>query len=126
MRPRYSLFIAAAALAVIDLAVETQILPLLYQEIPLPFPETSKPIGNALFSATSLHLALIASNLLVLTIILKKTGYEGGFLPSKKVDWLDLFALLMLVASGLAMWFYPIFMLVFICAGVYLVLTEMR
>jgi hypothetical protein len=113
-------------LAVIDIVLELQLLPLLYQGIPIPFPETSKPIGNTLFSATSLHMTIISSNLLVVMLVLKKSGYKGGSLPSKPSDWLDLLALLALAVSALAMWFNPAFMGVFIASGAYLLLSEMR
>lgn len=126
MQHRSILIVTVAVLAIIDIVVELQVLPLLYGGIPIPFQETSKPIGSSLFPATSLHIALIGSNLLILMLVLKKARYKGESMPSKKSDWLDLFALLALAVSGLAMWFYPAFMIIFIASGVYLLLTEMR
>lgn len=126
MRSKSILVITALVLALADFIVELQVLPSLYRGIPLPFPETSKPIGNALFSATSLHIALIAINIFVLIAVLKRVGYVGSSIPSRKGDWLDLFAFLAFALSGLVMWFSPVFMLPFIGAGVYLILTDMR
>jgi hypothetical protein len=126
LQHRSVLGVTVIVLAIIDIVVELQALPLLYRGMPIPFPETSKPIGESLFSAASLHMILIGSNLLILMLVLKKAGYKGESLPSRKSDWLDLFAFLALVFSGLAMWFYPMFMIVFIASGIYLLLTEMR
>jgi hypothetical protein len=120
------LLITVAVLAVIDLIILTQVFPNLYQEIPLPLPETSKPIGGALFSATAIYITLIASNIIILLIVLKKAGYEGKSIPTKNSDWFDLIALLVLGASGLVMWFYPFFLLLFIASGAYLLFSEMR
>lgn len=120
------LLVTVAALAIIDIIILTQIFPNLYQEIPLPLPETSKPIGGALFSATSIYVTLIASNIVILLIVLRKAGYEGKSIPKKNSDWFDLIALLVLGASGLVMWFYPFFFLFFIAAGAYLLFSEMR
>ena len=118
--------ITALVLALVDFIVEIQVLPSLYRGISLPFPETSKPIGNALFSVTSLQIALIAVNISVLIVVLKRIGYVGSSIPSRKGDWLDLFAFLAFALSGLVMWFSPVFMLPFIGAGIYLILTDMR
>jgi hypothetical protein len=126
LRQRSILISAIVILAFIDLVIELQILPWLYGGIPLPFPETSKPIGDTLFSVTSLHMALIGFNLLVLMFVLPRTGYASRSIPSKSSDWLDLLAFLALAISGIVMWFYPVFMLVFLSAGIYLLLTEMR
>jgi len=126
LQHRSVLIVTVIVLAIVDIVVELQVLPLLYGGMPIPFPETSKPIGGSLFSAASLHIILIGSNLLIIMLVLKKAGYKGESIPSRKSDWLDLFAFLALVFSGLAMWFYPMFMIVFIASGVYLLLTEMR
>jgi hypothetical protein len=126
LKSRSILLVTVTILVVIDLVVELRILPLLYQGIPVPFYVTSKPIGNAVFSITSLRLMMIASNLVVLMAVLKRTGYRGDFVPSRKGDWLDIFALLLLGIAGLAMWFYPMFFAIFIGTAVYLLLAEMR
>ena len=115
-----------AALVIIDLVVEVTILPLLYRDVPIPFQATAKPIGDSLFSVTFLQLTLIASNILVFIAVLKRIKYRSDSIPTKNVDWLDLIAFLALAASGLAMWFYPIFLMIFLGAGIYLFLTEMR
>ncbi len=120
------LLVTLAVLAIIDIIVLTQVMPSLYQDIPLPLPETSKPIGGALFSVTAIYVTLIASNILIIMIVLKKAGYEGKSIPKKNSDWFDLIALLVLGASGLVMWFYPFFLLFFIAAGAYLLFSEMR
>jgi len=120
------LLVTVVVLAIIDVIILTQVLPSLYQEIPLPLPGTSKPIGGALFSVTSIYVTLIASNIIILLIILKKAGYVGKSIPKKNSDWFDLIALLVLGASGIVMWFYPFFLLFFIAAGGYLVFSEMR
>ena len=120
------LLVTVAVLAIIDVIILTQVFPNLYQEIPLPLPETSKPIGGALFSATSIYITIIASNIIILLIVLRKAGYEGKSIPKKNSDWFDLIALLVLGASGLVMWFYPFFLLTFIAAGAYLLFSEMR
>jgi hypothetical protein len=120
------LLVTVAVLAIIDILILTQVFPSLYQDIPLPLPETSKPIGGVLFSVTSLYLTLITSNIFIIIIILKKVGYEGKSIPKKNSDWFDLIALLVLGVCGLIMWFYPVFLLFFIAAGAYLVFSEMR
>lgn len=71
-------------------------------------------------------MALIGFDLLVLMFVLPRTGYASRSIPSKSSDWLDLLAFLALAISGIVMWFYPVFMLVFLSAGIYLLLTEMR
>ena len=113
-------------LAIIDVIILMQVLPSLYQAIPLPLPGTSKPIGGALFSVTSIYVTLIACNIIILLIVLKKSGYVGKSIPKKNSDWFDLIALLVLGASGIVMWFYPFFLLFFIAAGGYLLFSEMR
>jgi hypothetical protein len=120
------LLVTVAVLAIIDVIILTQVFPNLYQEIPLPLPETSKPIGGALFSVTFIYVTIIASNIIILLIVLRKAGYEGKSIPKKNSDWFDLIALLVLGASGLVMWFYPFFLLSFIAAGAYLLFSEMR
>ena len=126
MKNRSTFLVTVTILAVVDIIVEARIMPLLYQRIPIPFQMTSKPIGNALFSVTSLQLILITSNILVLVAVLRKAGYKSDLVPSRIGDWLDLFALLLLGVSGLAMWFNPFFLSLFLAAGAYLVLSEMR
>jgi hypothetical protein len=126
LRQRSILIVTVVILIFVDLVVEWQVLPWLYRGIPLPFPETSKPIGDTLFSVTSLHVALIGFNLLVLMFVLPRTGYASRSILSKSSDWLDLIAFLALAISGIVMWFYPVFMLIFLSAGIYLLLTEMR
>jgi len=120
------LMVTVAVLAIIDIIILTQVLPTLYQNIPLPLPETSKPIGGALFSVTSLYLTLIASNIIIIIIILKKSGYEGKSIPKKNSEWFDLIALLVLGTCGIVMWFNPFFLLFTIAAGAYLLFSEMR
>jgi len=120
------LLVTVAVLAIIDIIILTQVFPSLYQDMPLPLPETSKPIGGALFSVTSLYLTLIASNIIIIIIVLKKAGYEGKSIPKKNSDWFDLIALLVLGVCGLVMWFYPFFLLFVIAAGAYLLFSEMR
>jgi hypothetical protein len=120
------LLVTVAVLAIIDIIILTQVFPSLYQDIPLPLPQTSKPIGGVLFSVTSLYLTLIASNIIIIIIVLKKAGYAGKSIPKKNSDWFDLIALLVLGVSGLVMWFYPFFLLFFIAAGAYLFFSEMR
>ncbi len=120
------LLITVAVLAIINVIILTQVLPNFYQGIPLPLPETSKPIGGALFPVTSVYVALFAANIIILLIVLKKAGYEGKSIPKKNSDWFDLIALVILGASGLVMWFYPFFLVFFIAAGAYLLFSEMR
>jgi hypothetical protein len=120
------LLVTVAVLAIIDILILTQVFPSLYQDIPLPLPETSKPIGGVLFSVTSLYLTLITSNIFIIIIILKKVGYEGKSIPKKNSDLFYLISLLVLGVCGLIMWFYPVFLLFFIAAGAYLVFSEMR
>jgi hypothetical protein len=120
------LLVTVAVLAIIDIIILMQVFPSLYQGMPLPLPETSKPIGGALFSVTSLYLILVASNIIIIMIVLKKAGYEGKSIPKKNSDWFDLIALLVLGISGFVMWFYPFFLLFFIAAGAYLLFSEMR
>jgi len=120
------LLVTVAVLAIIDVIILMQVFPTLYQNVPLPLPETSKPIGGALFSGTSLYLTLIASNIIIIIIVLKKSGYEGKSIPKKNSDWFDLIALLVLGVCGLVMWFYPFFLLFVIAAGAYLLFSEMR
>ncbi|WP_455279789.1 hypothetical protein [[Eubacterium] cellulosolvens] len=126
MKYKAILLVTVVVLAIIDIIILTQVLPSIYQEIPLPLPQTSKPIGGALFSATSIYVTLIASNIIILLIVLKKAGYVGRSIPKKNSDWFDLIALLVMGASGIVMWFYPFFLLFFIAAGGYLVFSEMR
>ncbi|WP_455281393.1 hypothetical protein [[Eubacterium] cellulosolvens] len=126
MKNKAILMVTVAVLAIIDIIILTQVLPTLYQNIPLPLPETSKPIGGALFSVTSLYLTLIASNIIIIIIILKKSGYEGKSIPKKNNEWFDLIALLVLGTCGIVMWFYPFFLLFTIAAGAYLLFSEMR
>ncbi|MGQ9542698.1 MAG: hypothetical protein ACUVTM_01225 [Candidatus Bathyarchaeia archaeon] len=116
----------AIILAAVDFIVEMKILPLIYEGVPIPFPSTAKPIGGALFSATFLHLTLIATNLIVILAVMKWLGYKSKFLPSKKSDWLDLSAFLVISFSGLFMWFYPIAFLFFLGSGIYIVLADMK
>jgi len=113
-------------LAVVDLTIEIKLLPLLYEGVPIPFPSTAKPIGNILFSATFLHLTLIAVNLIVVLAVMKRLGYKSGFLPSKVSDWLDVLAFLIMALSGLLMWFHPIAFLFFLGSGIYIVLADMK
>ncbi|MBS7650537.1 MAG: hypothetical protein QXI59_04200 [Candidatus Bathyarchaeia archaeon] len=113
-------------LAAIDLTIEIKVLPLLYEGVPIPFPSTAKPIGNVLFSATFLHLTLIAINLIVVLAVMNRLGYRSSFLPSKSSDWIDLSAFLIMAISGLLMWFYPIAFLFFLGSGIYIVLADMR
>ncbi|MEM2942743.1 MAG: hypothetical protein QXT81_04905, partial [Candidatus Bathyarchaeia archaeon] len=72
------------------------------------------------------HMTIISSNLLVIMLVLKKSGYKGESVPLKPSDWLELLALVAFAASALTMWFNPAFMVVFIASGVYLLLSEMR
>jgi len=116
-----------AAVVALDAALETLLLPILYEGIPIPFAGGSKPIGGVLFVATFFHMVLIAASAIVILFVARRLNMKAGeLLPRSRGGWVDLFFLMLLLASGLATWFNPLALILFIASGIYLVATELE
>ncbi len=119
--------ISTIVVALIALTIELNILPKIYSGIPLPFQQTSKPIGGVLFPATFLHLLLGYGGMLAILYSAKKAGFKvNGLLPSTKKGFVETTALLILLLSGVILWWFPPAMLTLIITGIYLVFSETR
>ena len=105
--------------------LETRLFPLFYIGIPVPFGETAKPIGAALVPAAFFNILLIAANILGIAYILDKAGFNLGLLPKTRNDWIDILAFFIFLISGMAMWYFPIFLLAFLISGVLLVAAQL-
>ena len=113
-------------LFIIDALVEIQFLNFVYKDIPIPFEETSKPIGSTLFSLTFFHVLLIVLNVLVISYVLNRFGYKNKIYPSSLNGKMDFTFLILFSLSGLLMWYYPIFLISFIVTGVYFIIVELK
>jgi len=107
------------------LILEIKLFPLFYIGIPVPFGETGKPIGAALVPAAFFNVLLIAANILGFAYILDKAGFNLGLLPKTRNDWIDVLAFFIFLISGMAMWYFQIFLLVFVISGVLLVAAQL-
>lgn len=119
----------AAVIGVIFIAfiAEMYTLPKIYSGIPIPFPETGKPIGGILFPATFLHLLIGYGGLLVILFSARKAGFKvNSLLPSTRKGVTETVALLLLLLSGLLLWWFPHAILPLIIAGVYLLFSEAK
>ncbi|MBS7644744.1 hypothetical protein KEJ44_01700 [Candidatus Bathyarchaeota archaeon] len=119
----------AAVIGVVSAAsiIETYVLPLIYSGIPIPFPSTGKPIGGILLPATFLHLLLAYGGTLAILLSAKKAGFKvEGLLPSSRKGITETAALLLLLLSGLLLWWFPLAVLPFLVAGIYLIFSETR
>ena len=115
-----------AVLAVVG-GLEALALPFLYKGIPVPYPGGTKPIGGVLFVATFFHLLLITSSAIVVLLVARRLDLRAGeFLPKSRGGWIDLFFLMLLLISGLATWFNPLALILFIISGIYLIATELE
>lgn len=105
--------------------MEIKLLPLFYAGIQLPFEETGKPIGGALIPAAFFNLSLIAANVFGFAYILYKTGFDVGLIPKTRNDWLDVIVFFMFLTSGIVIWYFPIFLLPLLIAGLYLIVAQL-
>ncbi|MBS7631858.1 hypothetical protein KEJ47_09900 [Candidatus Bathyarchaeota archaeon] len=113
--------------ASIIIFLEYLILPMFYQGIPTPFPYTEKPVGGILLPATFFHLLLVVPGLLIILYTAKKSGYNvQSITPSTRQAWLEVVMLLILLGSGMIMWWNKLAVLPFLVAGIYLIFTEIR
>jgi hypothetical protein len=126
-RQRFGIIMPLIAILALDVVLETLAVPILYKGIPLPYGGGTKPIGGALFVATFFHLILIGSSVIVIVLIAKRSGMSTGeLLPKSRGGWIDLSFLIVLFVSGLASWFNPLAIVLFIISGTYLVATELE
>jgi len=116
---------AAVGILCLDLILEIKLLPLLYGGIPVPFVETGKPIGAVLFHATFFNVLLIAANVFGFAYVLQKAGLSLGLIPKTRDGWLDTIVLFTFLVSGMAMWYFPIFLLPLVTTGIYLVVGQL-
>lgn len=121
------LIITIIGVLFIAFIVEMHTLPKIYSGIPLPFPETGKPIGGILFPATFLHLLLGYGGLLTILFSARKAGFKvNGLLPSTRKGIIETIALLILLLSGILLWWFPHAILPLIVTGVYLLFSEAK
>ena len=117
--------VASIGVFAVDGVVEMLALPIIYDGIK-QFPETGKPIGGILLPAAFLHLLLGVATLISLSFILEWVGYMSGFTPHTSEEKIQTIFLLIFLASGLFIWYYPLALLPFILSGVYLLAVEIR
>ncbi|MGC8850050.1 MAG: hypothetical protein ACP5QI_06215 [Candidatus Bathyarchaeia archaeon] len=105
--------------------IEIYALPKIYSSIPVPYPSTGKPIGGILIPATFLHLLIAYGGMLAILISARKAGFRvEGLLPSTRKGIIEASALLLLLISGLLLWWFPLAVLPFLVAGIYLIFSE--
>ena len=113
-------------LFVFDTLIELQILPIYHRGIPVPLEASPKPVGSSLFSFTFFHLFLIILNIMAISYILNKFDFKNNVFPIAFDEKINLIIFLIFSLSGSVMWFYPIFLIVFISTGVYLLISELK
>ncbi|HID17418.1 TPA: hypothetical protein EYP26_03900 [Candidatus Bathyarchaeota archaeon] len=115
-----------AAVAIVDILLEKFLfLPAFYEGLPLPYPKNPKPIGGALFPAAFFHVLLLSASAFAVAFIAEKLGFNlGDFVPKTAEGKASLIAFFVMVASGIAVWWYPIALLPFTVSAAYLVLVE--
>ena len=119
--------ISAVVVIIVIIFAESIVLPSIYHGIPLAFPRTGKPIGGILFPATFLHLLLGYGGLMIILFSAKQAGYNmKGLVPSTKKGMVETISFLILLLSGLLVWWYPIALLPLIICGLYLIISEMK
>ncbi|MEM2965063.1 MAG: hypothetical protein QXE22_06420 [Candidatus Bathyarchaeia archaeon] len=127
MRRPLMVVIVAAAVLLVDYAVESMTLPIFYSRLPHPMPYTSKPIGAMLIPVTFLHLTLAVPSLLAVLYAAEKAGYNvGGLLPKSREAKIQYGFLITLFLSGMALWWQPLALFPFIVSGMYLLMAEIR
>jgi hypothetical protein len=123
---RLGVIFSLAILLILDALIEIQFLEIFYQGIPIPFQETSKPIGSSLFSLTFFHILLIVLNILAISYLLNRFGFQNKIFPSSPEGKMDFGFLIAFSLSGLLMWYFPIFLLSFITTGAYFIIVELK
>jgi hypothetical protein len=107
--------------------IEIYALPRIYSGIPIPFRSTEKPIGGILLPATFLHLLLAYGGSLTILLSARRAGFKvDGLLPSTRKGVTEAAALLILLFSGLLLWWFPHALLSLIVAGIYLLFSEAK
>jgi len=115
-----------AVLMILNILLVLQILPLFYEGIQIPLQESAKPIGSSLFSLTFFNLFMIIINILIISYILNRFGFSNKIIPSIFEEKVSIVLLLVFSLSGLAMWYYPIFLIIFVSIGLYLLIIELK
>ena len=118
--------LSLAALFIFDGLIEMNVLPMFFRDISIPFKASGKPIGSALFSLTFFHLFLIVLNILAISYVLNRFGFKNNVYPSSREGKMDFIMIMIFSLSGLAMWYYPIFLILFISTGAYFVDVELK
>jgi hypothetical protein len=113
-------------LFILDAIIEIQFLEFFYRGIPIPFQETTKPIGSSLFSLTFFHILLIVLNILAISYILNRFGFQNKIFPSSLEGKMDFVFLIAFSLSGILMWYFPIFLISFITTGAYFLIVELK
>jgi len=123
---RLAVILSLAILLILDALIEVQFLEFFYRGIPIPFQETSKPIGSSLFSLTFFHILLIVLNILAISYLFNRFGFQNKIFPSSLEGKMDFVFLIALSISGILMWYFPIFLLSFITTGAYFIIAELK
>lgn len=118
--------LSLAGLMILNILIVLQVLPFFYEGIQIPLQTTSKPVGSSLFSLTFFNLFLIIINILIISYILNRFGFSNKIIPSIFEEKVSIALLLIFSLSGLAMWYYPIFLIAFVSIGLYLLIIELR
>ncbi len=123
----YIPLISGVAVIIMIILVERIVLPSIYQGIPLQFPRTGKPIGGILFPATFLHLLLGYGGIMIVFYSAKQAGFNmKGLVPSTKKGIIETISFLILLLSGLLVWWFPLALLPLVICGFYLIISEMK
>jgi hypothetical protein len=117
---------AIAGIAAVAGALEILLLPFFYGGIPLPLPNSAKPIGGALFVVTFFHLLIISGSLFAFALVLKRFGIESKLLPKTRNDWIDVLMFFVLLVFGLLTWYNPLALIGVGVAGIYLAFVELK
>jgi len=118
--------LSIVGLMILNILLVLKTLPLFYKGIQIPLQESAKPIGSSLFSLTFFNLFLIMINILIISYVLNKFGFSNKIIPSIFEEKVSIALLLIFSLSGLAMWYYPIFLIAFVSIGLYLLIIELK
>lgn len=123
---RLGVILSLIILFILDAIIEIQFLKFFYQGIPIPFQETTKPIGSSLFSLTFFHILLVVLNILAISYLLNRFGFQNKIFPSNLEGKMDFGFLIAFSLSGILMWYFPIFLIFFITTGAYFIIAELK